>query len=85
MKFSLLQTPLICAGTYNNQYMVIDYKLAGSAPFPANTLWIVEQIPGYTHSDDVTAVLNRLGFWPSYNIPFFPDIFAIRWAPLIET
>ncbi len=35
------------SGTYNNQYMIVDYKLF--KPFnalQANTLWIVEQMPG---------------------------------------
>jgi hypothetical protein len=65
--------------------MVVDYKLVAAArgfSLPPNTLWIVEQIPGYTHSGDVTAFLNRDGnaFWPSYNIPYFEDIFIRRWV-----
>lgn len=74
------------SGTYNNQYMVVDYKLVAAAvgqPLPADTLWIVEQVPQYTHAADVTSFLNRPGseFWPSYNIPYFADIYNISGYP----
>jgi hypothetical protein len=29
------------------------------------------------YSADVTSVINEKGYWPSYNIPYFPDIFNI--------
>jgi len=63
------------SGTYNNQWFVVDYKLftPGQLLQP-NTLWIVEQIPGYVHSDDLTDIL-AFGYWPSYNAPYFADIF----------
>lgn len=68
------------SGTYNNQYIVVDYKLVRQAhgqPLPANSVWIIEQLPGLTVSGDVTEYLNRPGqeYWPSYNIPFFEQIF----------
>eukprot|EP00047_Mylnosiga_fluctuans_P003856 m.231332 g.231332 ORF g.231332 m.231332 type:complete len:629 (+) comp12198_c0_seq1:540-2426(+) len=74
------------SGTYNNQYMVVDYKLVKAArgySLPADTLWIIEQIPNYTHAGDVTGFLNRNDreFWPSYNIPYFTDIFALSGYP----
>ncbi len=66
------------SGTYNNQYMVMDMKKIkkdseGRLKLNNNTLWIVEQIPGYTKSKDVTQTL-REGYWPSYNIPYFNEI-----------
>eukprot|EP00048_Salpingoeca_helianthica_P007766 m.114714 g.114714 ORF g.114714 m.114714 type:complete len:459 (-) comp14430_c1_seq2:72-1448(-) len=74
------------SGTYNNQYIVVDYNLvevSRGRPLPPNTVWIVEQLPNYTRSGDVTAFLNRPGkqFWPSYNIPFFQDIYNMSGYP----
>jgi len=63
------------SGTYNNQNMVVDLKKVD----PLNgyvldgTLWVSEQIPGQIASGDVTHIL-RYGYWPSYNIPYFPEI-----------
>ncbi|EFA85087.1 phospholipase B-like protein [Heterostelium album PN500] len=66
------------SGTYNNQWMVFDYKLFKSgSTLPPNTFWILEQIPGYCELADVTPELNKNGFWPSYNIPYFPYIYNI--------
>jgi hypothetical protein len=67
------------SGTYNNQWMVIDTKrfIPGSSALPPGTLWIIEQIPGFTHRGDVTAVMARQGYWPSYNVPFFEEIYKL--------
>ena len=67
------------SGTYNNQWMVVDggrVRKANSAGGSHDGwLWILEQIPGMTQRADVTAVLRRNGFWPSYNIPYFPRVY----------
>eukprot|EP00698_Gefionella_okellyi_P022872 TRINITY_DN7660_c0_g1_i1.p1 TRINITY_DN7660_c0_g1~~TRINITY_DN7660_c0_g1_i1.p1 ORF type:complete len:530 (+),score=102.91 TRINITY_DN7660_c0_g1_i1:49-1638(+) len=64
------------SGTYNNQWIIVDYKLfTPGAPLRPNTLWIGEQLPGMFVSADMTQTL-AFGSWPSYNIPFFPEIFA---------
>jgi hypothetical protein len=63
------------SGTYNNQWIILDYKLfTPKKPLKPNTLWIVEQMPGYCHKADVTQTLG-FGYWPSYNIPYFEDVF----------
>ncbi|EFA83923.1 hypothetical protein PPL_02993 [Heterostelium album PN500] len=63
------------SGTYNNQWMVVDYKLfTPYQPLPPNTLWIVEQMPGRFEMADVTNVLQN-GYWSSFNRPFFESIF----------
>lgn len=64
------------SGTYNNQFGVVDMNLyTPGKSLSAGTFWIIEQIPGFTHRDDVTAVLSKQCFWPSYNVPYFKDIF----------
>ena len=70
-------------GTYNNQWMVLDYKLfkPGKKSLPDNLLWILEQMPGHIHREDLTHVLRSQGYWPSYNRPYYEDIFNLTGAP----
>lgn len=67
------------SGTYNNQWMIADYKLfkPGKALPDKDLLWVLEQIPGYIHAADQTAVLKSQSYWPSYNIPFYKDVFNL--------
>ncbi|XP_050392205.1 phospholipase B-like 1 isoform X1 [Patella vulgata] len=63
------------SGTYNNQYMVIDLKqISLGKEIRDNALWVVEQIPSLVASGDQTKIL-RTGYWPSYNVPFFDDVY----------
>jgi hypothetical protein len=62
-------------GTYNNQWFVIDMKkFKPGAALQDDLLWVLEQLPGYVHADDQTGFLRRMGYWPSYNAPFYRDI-----------
>jgi hypothetical protein len=63
------------SGTYNNQFQILDLKLIDTDKkmIQDHALWIVEQIPGQTQSDDVTNIL-RYGYWPSYNSAYFQKI-----------
>jgi len=63
------------SGTYNNQWMVVDFNQWQISPTGTDILWILEQIPGYTRRADVTSKLLSQEYWPSYNIPFFSDIY----------
>ena len=60
--------------------MVVDLKLfTPQQPLRDGTLWVCEQVPTLVVSGDVTVVL-RDGHWPSYNIPFFEQIYNISGA-----
>lgn len=65
------------SGTYNNQWMVVDTKkfVTGQEVGP-DTLWIIEQIPGYTQAGDVSSVLSQKQYWPSYNVPYFAEVYT---------
>lgn len=67
------------SGTYNNQYMVIDTKkFTPGQPLPDGLFWVAEQIPGKVEYGDLTNIV-RFGYWPSYNVPYFPDIWYARY------
>lgn len=74
------------SGTYNNQWIVLDYKLfSPGSPVVNDTLWILEQMPGITRQKDVSDVLRKNQYWPSYNVAYFDDIFNISCQPeLVE-
>jgi hypothetical protein len=73
------------SGTYNNQYMVVDFKrYSPGASLVPGTLWVAEQIPGLVHRADVTAVLSAQGYWASYNIPYFADVYALSGFAALE-
>ena len=67
------------SGTYNNQFMVVDYKAfeqgAGARALKPGALWVLEQIPGLIESHDMTHVLRAAGYWQSSNEPAFKRIF----------
>ena len=69
------------SGTYNNQWMVVDYKLFQKGT-PQNLLkndllWIIEQLPGFIKAADMTDELRVQTYWPSYNVPYFPEIYNL--------
>eukprot|EP00092_Neocalanus_flemingeri_P009860 GFUD01010629.1.p1 GENE.GFUD01010629.1~~GFUD01010629.1.p1 ORF type:complete len:562 (-),score=106.79 GFUD01010629.1:392-2077(-) len=65
------------SGTYNNQWMVVDNKLftPGQTTLSKGLFWVLEQIPNFIHKEDLTSVLSKKTFWPSYNSPYFQDVF----------
>lgn len=64
------------SGTYNNQYMVVDlnkFDPSHQLVMPG-LLTVIEQIPGLVVFEDLTQTLLE-GYWPSMNIPYFPEIY----------
>lgn len=63
------------SGTYNNQYMVVDLnKVKLGQEVRDGALYVVEQLPGKIRYGDQTNIL-RAGYWASYNVPFYEDIY----------
>ena len=64
------------SGTYNNQFQVLDLSKIdlNLKDIKDKAFMIIEQLPQYTESNDVTSHLRR-GYWPSYNIPYFKTIY----------
>ena len=73
------------SGTYNNQWMTVDYKLfTPREPLKKGLLLVSEQLPGglFHAAEDQTEVLQR-GHWPSYNVPFYPDVYQASGYPAV--
>ena len=71
------------SGTYNNGWAVVDVgSLVKGGALPAgDVMWLVEQVPGFVVAADVTPVLAAQGYFPGFNIPFFPFIYNISGYP----
>ncbi|XP_076841458.1 putative phospholipase B-like 2 isoform X1 [Brachyhypopomus gauderio] len=65
------------SGTYNNQWMIVDYKnfIPGAPKMNQGLFTVLEQIPGMIQTADKTKELYEMGYWASYNIPYFEDVF----------
>lgn len=65
------------SGTYNNQWMIVDYKLfvPGEGQMKQGLFTVLEQIPGMIVTADKTEELLKTGYWASYNIPYFEEVF----------
>ncbi|TNN43272.1 putative phospholipase B-like 2 [Liparis tanakae] len=65
------------SGTYNNQWMIVDYNhfTPGRTDIKEELFVVLEQIPGKVVYSDKTQELLEKGYWASYNIPYYVDIF----------
>ena len=64
------------SGTNNGQTMILDMNKIDlkNKKLDNKALMIIEQIPKYTETVDVTDYLRK-GYWPSYNVPFTDKIY----------
>ncbi|OQS03481.1 urease, partial [Thraustotheca clavata] len=66
------------SGTYNNQWMVLDLnKFEPFKGFGPGGLTVLEQMPGAVEYADKTNVLLTQGYWASYNVPYFPNVYNL--------
>jgi hypothetical protein len=65
------------SGTYNNQWMAIDRSRARSGKIKSGFFYVLEELPGLVVKQDMTDFFLKQGYWPSYNIPFFTEIFEV--------
>ena len=63
------------SGTYDNEWMVLDFSRFREGMDPVDGfLYVIEEVPGYVHREDMTQKLIADGYWASYNNPYFTDI-----------
>ena len=55
-------------------------RIPGEALRPG-LLWVAEQVPGLVAAADMTDML-AFGYWPSFNVPFFPEVGAAACLPV---
>ena len=67
------------SGTYNNQWMVVDYNKVKEGV--GDVLWVLEQLPDKIVARDMTEVFNQQTYWASYNRAYFDDIVKLSGAP----
>lgn len=64
------------SGTYNNQWMLIDMKLfEPGQQLKPTTFMVLETMPGMAMHADMTHHLESEGYWASFNVPFFEEIY----------
>jgi hypothetical protein len=65
------------SGTYNNQWIVVDYKkfVPKAQKSDPELVFMMELMPNMIRSQYVSELLDSQNYLPSYNIPFHPDIF----------
>jgi len=62
-------------GTYNSQWMVVDYnRFEPGKKLKNGTLWVLEQAPGVSAAEDASAWLQANGFWASENRAAFTAV-----------
>ncbi|XP_039285771.1 putative phospholipase B-like 1 [Nilaparvata lugens] len=63
--------------TTTNGWFSITISLFRVQSYHLECYGLGEQMPGLYHFEDVTGVLVRKGYWASYNVPYFKDVFVV--------
>eukprot|EP01105_Mastigella_eilhardi_P024699 TRINITY_DN648_c0_g2_i1.p1 TRINITY_DN648_c0_g2~~TRINITY_DN648_c0_g2_i1.p1 ORF type:complete len:562 (+),score=135.85 TRINITY_DN648_c0_g2_i1:33-1688(+) len=73
------------SGTYCNQWMVLDYNLfVPYQPLPENVFWVLEEVPGLIAMSDLTWLLQKQAYFPSYNAPYYTVIYNVSGWPALQ-
>ena len=65
-------------GCYANQWMVLDSAyFEPGVGLKRGGFWLLEQLPGYVRKEDLTETLNSRGYFASYNIAYFEDVYQL--------
>lgn len=74
------------SGTYNNQWMLVDYKqFIPTAELKDGLLFVLEQLPKYINVTDATQSLRDQTYWASYSVPAFQFIYSKSgWWKLVD-
>lgn len=66
------------SGTYNNEWMIVDFnQFTPGEPLRPGLLTVLEQLPGSVVATDRTQVLKTSAYWPSYNLPYYPEVYNL--------
>ncbi|EFJ52468.1 hypothetical protein VOLCADRAFT_86598 [Volvox carteri f. nagariensis] len=79
--YDLIQPKCVLMWQRVQQWMVLDVQQLQQPRPRSDVLWVLEQVPGRTVSKDVTEVLMEQGYWASYNVPYFPEIYNLTGYP----
>lgn len=44
---------------------------------PAGAFYVLEQATSFVEVMDATDILNKDGYWGSYNVPYFPKVYKV--------
>ena len=74
------------SGTHNNEWIVVDYKQFAkrniqTKQLAPKTVYLLDQIPGHISVADMTDLLSKQGYIPSYNIPYWHVIYVLSGYP----
>lgn len=69
---------MLCPFGSQSHYILVIAQLQPGEELPPGLLTVVETVPGLAVATDQTGALMR-GYWPSFNVPFHPQICESPW------
>jgi len=73
------------SGTYTNAWVITDYSLFRARSDPtsleANTVYMIEELPGLTTEGDMTGFVLVAGYYASFNVWYFHESYVASGTP----